>query len=268
VFCGKAIYQYEHIDPTFEEAQTHDPAKMTLLCGSCHDEVTRGWIPKELVKNRAKHPKCLEAEFSWGALSCGQSHPEVQLGQVIAKNVGTLLRVLGDDILKVEAPEVEGGPFLISAMLTDTNGQETFRIERNEWMTRTSNWDVEFVGTRIRIREKRHGVVAQIQSVPPSRLVIEKLEMHHKGVNISASLNRPLQIRTKPLLLRFSAPCVFVAENVVVDDALVLFDITETAIHFVAQEAGRLSQIQLSTVGVMSLADYRAHIRRKRKAND
>jgi len=57
-------------DPTFEDAQRHDPNCIVLLCGGCHDRVTRGFLSKDTVKRKALHPKCLEAgqglsKFFW-----------------------------------------------------------------------------------------------------------------------------------------------------------------------------------------------------------
>ena|SRR5262245_8258957 len=50
VRCRNAIYQYEHIDPQFADARVHDPHVICLLCGSCHDRVTRGQVSKKTIK--------------------------------------------------------------------------------------------------------------------------------------------------------------------------------------------------------------------------
>ncbi len=49
VICRRGFYQYEHIDPPFEDAKTHVPDRMCCLCGSCHDAVTRGQLSKALL---------------------------------------------------------------------------------------------------------------------------------------------------------------------------------------------------------------------------
>jgi hypothetical protein len=64
IICGCATYEYEHVDPSFEDATVHDPDKMTLLCGSCHSYVTRGIWSKDRVKAAMRNPKCLEKGFS------------------------------------------------------------------------------------------------------------------------------------------------------------------------------------------------------------
>jgi len=55
VICRSAICQYEHIIPSFADAQSHDPENMCLLCGTCHDKVTRGMLSKVTVSEARKH---------------------------------------------------------------------------------------------------------------------------------------------------------------------------------------------------------------------
>lgn len=50
VLCRCGFYQYEHIDPTFEDATEHDPDYICCLCGACHDLITRGHFSKEAIK--------------------------------------------------------------------------------------------------------------------------------------------------------------------------------------------------------------------------
>ena len=40
VICRSAVCQYEHIDPEFADAKSHEAEHICLLCGSCHDKVT------------------------------------------------------------------------------------------------------------------------------------------------------------------------------------------------------------------------------------
>lgn len=44
VVCRCAFYQYEHIIPEYHDADEHNPDNMCLLCGHCHDKVTRGIV--------------------------------------------------------------------------------------------------------------------------------------------------------------------------------------------------------------------------------
>ena len=56
VICGGSDYTYEHIDPEFNDADAHDPNKMTLLCFACHGKVTTKKWSKEKVKQAMAAP--------------------------------------------------------------------------------------------------------------------------------------------------------------------------------------------------------------------
>lgn len=56
VICGLAIIQYHHIDPEFVDAEIHDPKKIVLLCGSCHQRAKDFWS-KDLILKRSAKPK-------------------------------------------------------------------------------------------------------------------------------------------------------------------------------------------------------------------
>ncbi|OIR04498.1 hypothetical protein GALL_134320 [mine drainage metagenome] len=194
VNCGCAVYQYEHLDPTFADAKSHDSDCIVLLCGGCHDRVTRKLLSKETIKLKSKNPKCLEQGFSFGPFDLGVIEPEIIFGTLKCKAVLSLIRILGDDIFSIKPPESNGSPFLISAKLSDRDGNEILRIEDNEWITNSDNWDVEVVGTNITIRRELGDILLSLRSEPPSRLVIEKLEMSYRGTKISANENKSIKI--------------------------------------------------------------------------
>lgn len=197
VNCGNAVYQYEHVDPPFSDAKIHDPSCIVLLCGGCHDRVTRGILSKETIKLKSSNPKCVEQGFSFGPFDLGLIEPEILVGTLKSKGVKTLIRVLGDDVLSIKRPESEGLPFLISANLSDRDGNAILRIEDNEWITTTENWDVEIIGTNITIRKQLGDIVLSLRSEPPGKLVIERLEMLHRGVIISAKENDSIEVVTR-----------------------------------------------------------------------
>ncbi|HSX32394.1 MAG TPA: hypothetical protein VLF43_03965 [Candidatus Saccharimonadales bacterium] len=194
VICGSAIHTYEHIDPTFNEATIHDPARMTLLCEQHQGLTTRGFLSKESIKKGTEHPKCLEKGFSFGPFDIGSDHPEVQVGSVTAKNVGVIIRAMGDDILKIEPPEEPGGPFRLSALLSNREGTEILRIEQNEWMAATSSWDVQTSGGRITIHNSPKDIGLVLKVDPPRSISVEKLDMYHKGVRLKADDQVGLQV--------------------------------------------------------------------------
>jgi len=55
VICGKPIYQYEH-KLGFAKVQRHVAEEITLLCGTHHDERTRGLRTAEQVEEADRNP--------------------------------------------------------------------------------------------------------------------------------------------------------------------------------------------------------------------
>jgi len=187
VRCGLAVYTYEHVDPTFEEATAHEAGVITLLCAGCHDLVTRGLLSKATVKRLMRAPKCHEDGFSFGPFDVGSSWPRIRLGPVTLERVGVVLRAAGTDVLRIDPPEQDGAPFRISARLTNRSGNEALTIVENEWRSASGNWDVEVVGPRITIRDAPREIALILRTEPPHGLVVERLNMFESGVHIQAS---------------------------------------------------------------------------------
>lgn len=196
VKCGNAVYQYEHVDPEFNDAKEHNPNHIVLLCGGCHDLVSRGLLSKDTIKTLALNPKCKQTGFSFGPFDIGTETPEIIVGTYRCKNVKTLISVDGESILSVNPPESETAPFSISAVMRDKEGNELLRIENNEWKSTSNNWDVEVVGRTITIRKKIGDIALIIRADPPNKLTIARMEMEYNGVKISCKENDNIAITT------------------------------------------------------------------------
>jgi hypothetical protein len=225
VICGSAIYTYEHIDPTFSEARSHDPKCMTLLCAACHDRVTRGLLSKETVWKATANPKCLETGFSFGPFDIGATFPEIHIGPLVVTNTPTIIKTMDDIILKIEPPEENGGPFRLSASLTNRSGTEILNIDQNQWNTSTSNWDVQVVGSRITINNGAGDVALILQTEPPRIVSLERLDMYHKGVRLHAD-------RAKGLTAITPNGMVFHTTDASADGCQTALQVTEGGIMF------------------------------------
>jgi hypothetical protein len=220
VVCGMAVCQYEHIEPEFADAERHDPAAITLLCGRCHDKVTRGLLSKETVKLANAAPKALQKGFSFETFDIGPVHPDVRLGPLLAVRPHTIIRAFGEDLFGVAEPEQPGGPFRLSAVFADREGRETLRITDNTWETPTDNWDVDVTGPRITLRKGLGDLILQLRVAPPKELVIERLDMHFRGLRIVVDEKSGFSIETPHR--RF-----FQTHNMTLDDCEVVFDVQE-----------------------------------------
>lgn len=197
VNCGNAVYQYEHLEPTFTEAEEHNPDHIVLLCGGCHDRVTRNILSKETIKTRSIKPICKQQGFSFGPFDIGLVEPTILIGTLTCQSVETLIEIDGESIFSIKEPESEGAPFRINAFIADRDGNEILKIVDNEWVTTISNWDVEVVGPRITIRKKLGDISLVLRTESPHSLILERLEMEHRGVKISCRENDNLQVITR-----------------------------------------------------------------------
>ena len=191
VKCGFAVYEYHHFNPPFREAKTHDPEGITLLCGKCHNLVTRGRMSNQTVGKYNRTPKCLERGFSREPFDVGDKSPVVVLGNMTFVNTPIILEAFGEPLIAVEPPEEPGTPFRITAAFQDNSGNELFRIVQNEWQGLSSNWDIETKGSRTIIRQALRQIALMIRTEPPGKLVIEQLNMFCRGLRIIGREGEP-----------------------------------------------------------------------------
>src|SRR5258705_9230975 len=77
VVCGNPFIQYEHFDPEYKDAKDHLAEGITLLCGSCHDQTTKGLMSKEMVAYCNLNPYAISKGFAHGRLKIGLNNPIV-----------------------------------------------------------------------------------------------------------------------------------------------------------------------------------------------
>jgi hypothetical protein len=117
---------------------------------------------------------------------CG-GHPALQFGGMTLQNCPIPIEVAGQPLFKIEQPEIEGGPFRLSGIFCDSNGELTLKIVENEWVVGSSNWDVEVSGGAIIIREAKGKIHLKLRVEPPEKLVVDRLDMSIGGLDFEAS---------------------------------------------------------------------------------
>ena len=197
VICGSMFYQYDHLGIEFKDADKHDPDKIVLLCGGCHDRKNRNFLSTETILRHAKVPRAKQDSFSWGELDLGIEFPEVLMGKIIARRSSSLLNVFGENIFSILPPEEEGLPFRVNACIYNKEGELVVKIVNNEFQPLASNWDVEVVGGKVSVRSALGVFDLVIRSEPPHRLVIERLNMIYKGVTIECSEGLDVVIKSE-----------------------------------------------------------------------
>ncbi|MGX7743740.1 SEC-C metal-binding domain-containing protein [Rhodopseudomonas parapalustris] len=196
IVCGKAIYDYEHINPEFADATRHDPDGIVLLCISCHGKKTRGFLSLETICAARANPKCKQQGFSFEPLDIGQSPPQIIIGTLEAIGVQSLIEIDGVSIFSIATPAADKLPFRVNAQLSDDNGAEILRIVDNEWRSSADNWDVETSAARITIRRGVGDIVLALRVEPPRLIVIERLSMFFRGTTIRCAEKEEIEIIT------------------------------------------------------------------------
>lgn len=184
VICGLGFYDYEHFDPDFCDAISHDAKGMTLLCTQCNQKRRRGVLSAETVARHNQKPKSLENGFAQEWLDVSTESVEVIFASSSFSDCHTIINVKGDSVLSVMPPEAAGSPHRISGLFTDDTGAITLRIEENQWIAGADNWDVEWVGRTVTIRNGPGQIVLVMTTIPPNKLIVERLNMSINGVSL------------------------------------------------------------------------------------
>ena len=188
VVCANAIYHYEHIDPPFALAREHDPRKIALLCGACHDKVTRRVWSKQRVLEALKNPKAKELGYSSFILDIGGGDGlVVNIGRTEFVGLENIILIDAEPLLSVRPPETDGSPPRLSARFFDRAGNEIAAIVDNEWRGTTDTFDIETRGPTTTVRSKAREIDLVVAVNPPSGVVIERLNLRFNGKTIAGS---------------------------------------------------------------------------------
>ena len=179
VICRSAIYQYEHIDPEFADATEHEPDKICLLCGGCHDKVTRGRLSKETVK--AKYNKVMESDEiqnPFEELDLSAHNICVDMATVKFEYARHILRINGRDLFSITPPR-DGSSFpSLDGVFCDSNGHETLRITNNVWEGAVEAWDIRVVGKEVSVKTAGGRTALVLRIEPPDKVIVRELDMY------------------------------------------------------------------------------------------
>lgn len=192
VVCGLGFYDYEHVDPEYNDAIEHDPERITLLCPNHHAEVTRGRLPKSEVLRYMRNPAALKAGFSYGPLYYSGGDITVSIGDSVFTNVLYPIAVGGIPMISIIPPE-EDGPIQISAIMAGTDGSPMLTIIKNEWRANAGKWDVNTVGNRLTIRNGARDIGLRFRNNPEEGIVFERAKIGFAGLRLDVEENGSLR---------------------------------------------------------------------------
>lgn len=143
VICGLGIYEYDHIDPEFKDAQEHDPNNITLLCSQCHSKKTRKFLNKETILERMKNPISFSKGYTNEYFDINlENHIKIQIGNAVFTNCNIPIRINNKDLIRIDKP-IDGSSFYnLSCEFIDYTGLKKLKIVNNEWRASSDNWDI------------------------------------------------------------------------------------------------------------------------------
>jgi hypothetical protein len=182
VICGRAVTHFDHVDPEWHNAKSHDPSKMTQLCGYCHDLKTRGHLSVERIKKAMLKPKSFEDGFVIAPFNLCTILPNIKIGNSTFINADQIIKVDEKEILKFVVPIEQDDPVLLYADFCNENGERLFSIEGNKWSGDTANWDINVKGKNIILRQAKNEILIDIENDPDNNLIIiHRLNMFYKN---------------------------------------------------------------------------------------
>jgi hypothetical protein len=178
VNCRAVVYQYEHIIPSFRDAKVHDPGAICLLCGGCHDRVTRGRLSKQTIQAKYDEVQASDdIKRPFEELDLRTNQVVAKLGTATFESASCLININGNDLLVINPPE-DGRCFpSLSGMFADNMGNEVTRITENVWEGPNDTWDIEVVGTTITIKTRPNHTALVLEVQPPSTFIVKRLDM-------------------------------------------------------------------------------------------
>ncbi|WP_454063830.1 hypothetical protein [Candidatus Nitrospira salsa] len=214
MICGVAFVQYEHIDPPFSEAKIHDPRNITLLCGTCHDRVTRGMWSKKRVLQSRKSPITFKNGFARDAFDFCDPF-ELFVGNSHFQDVRCIVRnSSGEEWFTIEPPEASEAPPRISAKFYGLSGNLDLEIIRNEWRCSTNIWDIKIQGSSIEVYCKPKQTTLKLEAKPPHGLKIQYLNMTLQGTGIVVENDGSTRIFVNRSELKMSSTQVINADAI------------------------------------------------------
>ena len=193
VVCGSFILDYEHLEPEFKDAERHDPDGMLLVCPT-HHRAKNGMVSRDFLVASSKNPVAKQKGFSQYTLEWGQTEPLIIIGKNKFRNVKTLIRIEGEDVLSLGLPETLGAPFRLNAHLRDSAGDAIVQIVDNDWRVSVGNWDFEYAGNRLRFWLKPRSIELSIRLEAP-HIVFERINMVRRDAEISCDVGAEFEVK-------------------------------------------------------------------------
>lgn len=196
VICGDPLYEIDHI-VDYSIVRGHDLDNLALLCGSHHNEKSRGFLTAERVREARESPVNIETGQTrpWSLHSYGPDRIDVVVGSLRFRSMaGPLAAAVAVDGVTLIGVRYEHGRALLHALLLDERDQPFLRIVDNELVYRVGGPDMEVVGAkplhtpgrvpRLIFRDTTGGLFVELNVHPPRELRVTRGRLFARGFAI------------------------------------------------------------------------------------
>ena len=176
------------------EVQRHIAEEITLLCRQHHGEKTNGLLPKEVVTAANQNPYNKQTGVS-------KQHLLYYSGQMVRLRVANSCFEYHDlpdkaffaplvvDGLPLVGFRIEQGELLLNFIAFNEFNKPIIEIADNELIYDTTQWDIEWIGQTLTIREGRGRVLLELVFSPPSEIAIRKGRLLYNGIELLVGPN-------------------------------------------------------------------------------
>lgn len=189
VICGMPIYEYDHIH-LWSDEKKHRIDNITLLCPNHHSEKTKGLLDVEAIVTANKHPHNLQTGITKPyRLQFKGQECIVAIGDQL--NFKTSQKRTGNQMIPFLINNIKPLSFrfydkylLLNLSVLDEENNPSLIVHDGELVFSVNNWDVEFIGRRLKIRKKKGVIYFDIEFVPPNKIVLWKFDINIHGHHV------------------------------------------------------------------------------------
>ena len=186
VFCGQPLIEYDHM-LGWAETKRHAAEEITLLCVTHHAQKSRGMLAPERVIDANSFPynKMQCASTPWASWMFGSSSlGTVTMGSNTFQDPELVIPLKIDGTNMVRFHRSQDGRWLLDLNLYDRQNRPALVAKDNEVQFLMSNWDVEFKGARLIVREDSREILLKM-CVDRDTIIVERANIYMNGVEAS-----------------------------------------------------------------------------------
>jgi hypothetical protein len=190
IFCGLPIYEYDHMRGY--SYQTADvPEEITLLCPTHHAAKTRKLIALDTVVQANEEPynirTCVSSPYG---LHYQGGTCEIRIADNQFAGVGAAVTaLLTRDEKVIEFEFSDDGQLFLNANIHNRSGEQVLLIEENEMVYSATQWDIEYAGQVLTVRQAHGDILFELRFQPPSRIDLTRANLAYDEVIVTVDGN-------------------------------------------------------------------------------